>query len=339
MKAIYKRIYAAFVCIFILALSITNLAVSAAPAEQNSGSITVILDEADADFPAVEYSLFKIATLSETNEVSLYGEFSNLNISFDNINAETLRILSTTLKGYAAANNIKPDKTVFSDTQGHVLFDGLDDALYLIVGKTVHYGDSYIIPTPNIVVLPKTDSKTGETTNNIVLHEKSTVEKDNETKDIKVLKVWKNTDTAQRPSHITVELYNGNKLYDTAVLNKDNNWQTEWKNLSGSDWHVIEKDIPDGYVVTIDQQSTRFVITNTKKDSEDETTTVIPEESTTNQGETTTTPEETTTKPEPPPRIPQTGQMWWPVLVCACLGIVFIIFGIVNRKYEEDAKI
>jgi hypothetical protein len=341
MKAIYKRISAAFICILILVLSATNIASSAAPAaEQGSGSITVIIDNVAADFPSVEYSLYRIATVSDKNVISLCGEFSNLKISFENINSENLRILSTTLKGYAAANDIKPDKTAFSDEQGHVLFDGLDNALYLIVGKTVHYGDSYITPTPAIVVLPETDAKTGEEINNIVLHEKSTVEKDNKTKDIQVLKVWKNATATQRPPQITVELYNGNRLYDTAVLNKDNNWQAEWKNLSGSDWHVIEKDIPDGFVVTIDQQSTRFVITNTKTGKhEDEITTVIPEESATNKSETTTTPEETTTVPENPPRLPQTGQLWWPVLVCTCLGIMFIIFGIVNRKYEEDAKI
>ena len=42
------------------------------------------------------------------------------------------------------------------------------------------------------------------------------------------------------------------------------------------------------------------------------------------------------TEPKPPvPSLPQTGQLWWPVPVLFCAGLVLILFGLIRRREEE----
>jgi hypothetical protein len=343
MKVNQKRLYAAFVCIIVLFTFIFNSVFSMAAIAPiaGNGSIRVELDRDEADLPSIEYKLYKVARISSKGELILVGNFSDADISLSKTDAESMRILSTTLKGYITARNIRPDRVAYTNENGEAVFNGLDDAVYLIVGSSVRYGDGYIVPTPVIVFLPKTDTATGEKNNNVVVYEKSTFEKDNELKKIKVLKIWKNVDNATKPDRITVELYKDNVLFDTAVLSKDNNWQTEWSGLKGSDWIVVEKDVPAGYSVKIDQQQSRFVITNTYESGQ-ESTTGKTEPSTENDQHTTSgggTSEPTTDGRHEKPPIPNTGQSWWPVVLCSSLGMVLILLGFVNRRYEEETEL
>ena len=41
--------------------------------------------------------------------------------------------------------------------------------------------------------------------------------------------------------------------------------------------------------------------------------------------------------PPPPPDVPQTGQLWWPVMVCGAVGVLFICAGLI-RKNKVDKK-
>ena len=50
------------------------------------------------------------------------------------------------------------------------------------------------------------------------------------------------------------------------------------------------------------------------------------------------TPTPTPTPPNPPPRIPNTGQMNWPVPVLAISGLVFVMLGFCIRYSERKAK-
>lgn len=36
--------------------------------------------------------------------------------------------------------------------------------------------------------------------------------------------------------------------------------------------------------------------------------------------------------PRKPPHLPQTGQLWWPVMILGAAGVLFVVFGIVRKK-------
>ncbi len=50
-------------------------------------------------------------------------------------------------------------------------------------------------------------------------------------------------------------------------------------------------------------------------------------------------PTEPPTQPEEPPDLPYTGQLWWPVPVLACGGMLLLIVGVaLNRRKHRDAR-
>jgi tetratricopeptide (TPR) repeat protein len=123
----------------------------------------------------------------------------------------------------------------------------------------------------------------------------------------KVLKSWKNDSAAKRPKSITVYLLRDGEVFDTVILNSANNWRYTWDKLDSSyKWTVAEK-VPDNYTVTITKEGVTYLITNTGKD-------------------------EPPKKEEKPPKLPQTGQLWWPVPILAVLGLMFILIGCIRRR-------
>ena len=69
----------------------------------------------------------------------------------------------------------------------------------------------------------------------------------------------------------------------------------------------------------------------------DTTTTHPGDTTTTHPGYTTTTRPGDTTSPEPDkPKIPKTGQLWWPVYVLCGAGAMLFVFGLIGRRKPED---
>ena len=94
------------------------------------------------------------------------------------------------------------------------------------------------------------------------------------------------------------------KSYETVTLNQENNWKYTWEDLeAGHEWKAVEQTVPSGYTMTSTQEGKTFIITNTYK----KPGTTVP----TGGGS----------------KLPQTGQLWWPVLVLLLAGIICIIVG------------
>ncbi|MDO5018793.1 MAG: Cna B-type domain-containing protein, partial [Lagierella massiliensis] len=109
------------------------------------------------------------------------------------------------------------------------------------------------------------------------------------------------------------ELLENGKVKDTVKLNKENNWQHRWESLtSNATWSVIEKSIDKNiYYVKIREDKSGYVITNS----------YVP----------------TQEPPDnPPKKIPQTGQLWWPIFAFVGIGILSIAIGFVIDKKKGD---
>ena len=94
-----------------------------------------------------------------------------------------------------------------------------------------------------------------------------------------VTKIWKDENNIEgfRPNSITVELLdNNNKVVDSAILSESNNWTHTFTNLSlnadGKEikYTVREKEVPEGYTVSYDQDN--LTITNTREVTKTEKT-------------------------------------------------------------------
>lgn len=114
--------------------------------------------------------------------------------------------------------------------------------------------------------------------------------------DISVVKRWVGDRVAGRPASITVHLVLDGKDYgDPVKLNYANQWSYTWENLPPKNWYVREDATPR-YSTVIVRDGNTFVITNTWK------------------------------------RIPQTGQLWWPVTALTLAGLGLLCLGILRRR-------
>lgn len=118
--------------------------------------------------------------------------------------------------------------------------------------------------------------------------------------DISVIKRWVGDTVATRPASITVHLVLDGKDYgDPVKLNYANGWSYTWENLPPKNWYVREDAYPR-YSTIITKNGNTFTITNTYK------------------------------------RIPQTGQLWWPVTALTVAGLALLCMGVARRRKSDE---
>lgn len=122
--------------------------------------------------------------------------------------------------------------------------------------------------------------------------------------DITVKKVWSGDEAKDRPSYVTITLYNGNEVYDVVKLSDENNWTYHWEDESVyGNWQIVETNIPKGYTPSYAASDDVVTVTNTRK-------------------------------------LIQTGQMNWPVYVAGGIGIALVALGgamILSKKRRNNA--
>ena len=152
----------------------------------------------------------------------------------------------------------------------------------------------------------------------------------------KALKVWKDEGHENsRPDSVTVQLLCDGRIHDTAVLSSMNNWRHTWSDLdAGHVWNIVEKNIGEGYYVTIERSGSTFVITNAFEEEliEDDPPRNDPPEDEEIPGD------DTPSAPPPAgPQLPQTGQLWWPVPVLFAAGLLLIVLGLIRHRGDYEA--
>lgn len=117
---------------------------------------------------------------------------------------------------------------------------------------------------------------------------------------ISVIKRWVGDTAASRPAGITVHLVLDGKDYgDPVQLSAANGWTYTWENLPPKNWYIRE-DASPRYTAAVARAGNTFILTNTYK------------------------------------RIPQTGQLWWPVTALTAVGLVLLCAGIVRRRKGDE---
>ena len=86
--------------------------------------------------------------------------------------------------------------------------------------------------------------------------------------DVSVKKVWKDSDSANRPQSVQVQLYHNGEPYGEAVtLDEENDWEHTWTELIYPDgWTVKEVEVPKGYTSTVTNVGNEWTVTNEKND-------------------------------------------------------------------------
>lgn len=244
----------------------------------------------------VKFQIYYVGKLSDDgSQITYSDDFKDSEITWDLQNA------ATALSQYASLENITPlqEKT---SVNNKVVFDDLPLGVYLITGDTLRTDEEIIEQTPTLISMPQVENE--EPVWNFAIEPKA--ENRIKLQKLSVVKVWKNDTKKVRPSSITVTLYRDKEAVEKVLLTQDNNYSYSWKGLDPDVVYTVdETNVPKNYTKSITKQYEEIIITNTYK------------------------------KPphnDHPKRIPQTGQMWWPVMALACCGFLFIIIHFLRNE-------
>lgn len=319
MKRIRKwcRLLAAFLTAM-LCLSYLNMPVLAYARVdvQRECSLTVHFAEGSRNFSDGTFRIYKVAQLSEAASPTLCAPFDEYPISLEELDSAGWRALAQTLEGYVAADKIQPQQQAQTDEAGNVVFSGLQTGVYLVAGERYQSDEKNFALEPFLISLPNYDQADKQWNYDAVASAKyEAVE--NPTAESgtarSVQKIWKDQGAeSQRPDSVTVQLLQNGQVYETVTLSQENNWKFEWNNLpSDSCWLLVEKDVPEGYTVSVEQEGNVFVLTNTYRQTVADVQPVAP-------------------------ALPQTGVYWWPVPLLAGAGVVMFVIGWSEARKKND---
>ncbi len=287
-----------------------------------SGELSLSYQDNGTPLSGAEFSIYLLASVDEAGKLTVTEEFAGYHVDFGAGN--DTKTLASTLEGYVLRDHIKPTDRGTTDSNGTLSFptgeEKLTLGLYLVLGSRYQQNDTVYDPQPFLVTLPTFEGDTPyyhvTVTPKFEAYDTPS-EKDTVTR--KVLKIWKDEgNETNRPKKIVVQLLRDGELYDTVTLSTANSWRYTWSDLdAGYRWMVVE-ETPGGYTVEVTREGITFVVTNRWEEPD-------------------TPPPTDPTLPEDP-NLPQTGQLWWPVPLLICGGLLFIVAGLIRRRGNADEE-
>lgn len=289
-------------------------------------SLEIICSDGGEYLCNVPFSVYYLGSVNG-GEIVPDGKFSSYKVSFDVSDSEKMMNLGLTLSAYILRDNIEADYSDLTDEKGVADFEGevMGEGAYLIMAEKHLQNGNYYFFEPTVVVLPYGES---EKLTVIPKYEKVPEETESIKVSYRVLKAWVEDEEGFRPIEIHVQLLCDGEIYDTVVLNSENNWKYQWDNLSSHcHWTVTEKTVEGEYVVSLSREEKAYLLTNSGNIGEKDV------EETTKPDKSPDSPDEPATKPEE--ELPVTGALRWPVPYLAMAGVLLFIIGFVRYRKSE----
>lgn len=261
-------------------------------------SLTLYYQKDGVAFSDLTIGIYRVAEAFPDGSFELIDPFASYPIDIHGIiTQEQWQHVAQTLCSYIVADQISADYETKTDTDGRACFSDLETGLYFVREVVAENTSGTYVFNQFMVYVP-TPQPDGSYNYDVEAKPKCTIFVPQN--QYSVTKLWQDGgDQNIRPKEVTIDIYKDGVLYDTQVLNSNNNWTYTWY-VSGSDpgkWTVVEKDVPDGYKVKVQQNGSTFSVINTYQTTLD---------------------------------IPQTGDtfspMLWIMLMCLS-GIMLVILG------------
>ena len=281
---------------------------------ENECLLTVSYCHGETKFPDVRVKLYRIAEVSAELRYTWTQPFETSGLILNDIQtAGEWNVVRSTLEAHILAYHIDPEMTCVTNEDGQASFENLRTGMYLAIVSQAEQDDlhcrfdSALIPLPGLGQDGRWQYQVSANMKGEVL---PPIDPDEET-EFKVLKLWKGDDgRSDRPKSIEVEIFCDGSSYKTVLLSEENHWAYSWSvKDDGADWTVVERNIPQGYAVTVEERKTSFVLTNTR----------IP-----------TDPDD----PGDPPQTGDTSNILPYILSMLASGMMLIILGITGKKKQ-----
>ena len=274
-------------------MTASNVWAAESVSPQNPCTITLIYAHDGTAVSGVPVKLYRIADMTAGYRYALTSVFSASGLQLNGItSAGEWDVICSTLESYILSKGISADYTAFTDQNGVVSFQNLTQGLYLAQGGRTAQGgliytfESALISVPGrgddgglqyqVTAVPKSqvslppgpdDPPPGPDVPPAEPENPPTEPDDPPSvKEVKykILKLWKDdTEKDGRPDRIEVELFCDGEFCETVVLSEKNQWSYTWKAKEGSSWTAAERNIPEGYTVTVGKRENTIILTNT----------------------------------------------------------------------------
>lgn len=286
--------------------------------------LTVQFRDNGAGLPDAVFYLYRVAAIDREGDFAAVSPFDRYHVKLDQQSESAIAGVASTLEGYVRRDRLQPATSGKTGSDGRVAFPAqgkLQQGLYLVTGEPyTANGKTYSIQ-PALVSLPSQNQE--HWVYDVTVNAKHEAVPDQDTITRKVLKVWNVPDNhTGLPEEITVHLLRDNAIFQTVKLNAANLWRHTWAELDPAhQWTVVEEELKD-YSVVITREGITFRIENTYDPPQEPEPTPTP----------TPTPTPPPTQGDEEPKLPQTGQLWWPVAMLVCMGLLFIVLGLIRRR-------
>jgi hypothetical protein len=279
---------------------------------ENECSLTVSYCYGETAFSGIQVKLYRIAEVSADFKYTLTQSFGDSGLILDGIRtAGEWNVVRSTLEAHILAYNIAPEFTSVTNEDGQACFKNLRTGMYLAIVNQVEQDDLHYRFDSALIALPGL-GQDGRWQYQVSANAKGEVlppVDPDEKVELKVLKLWRGDEgRTDRPKSIEVEIFCDGISYKTVILSEENHWAYSWSAKDdGLSWAVVERNVPKGYTMTVEERQSTFVLTNTL----------------------------TPTDPDDPGQPPQTGDtsnIMLYVLLMIASGSMLIILGVTGKK-------
>ena len=237
--------------------------VSAAWNPEQSSSLTLQYVHDGQGQEGLGITSYRIAELLPDGTYALTGAFTEYPVNITGVTSQAeWREIASTLAAYAAADGIRPTCTGITDEMGTIVFEDILPGMYLtlsVKSDTVRF-ETFLTAVPR----PTEDGAYRYDVTAVPKYEPIPTEPSPEPVEYSVVKLWKDTGyTEYRPESITVDILKDGKFHESQELSSENNWSYRWTAPDdGSIWQIAEREVPEGYTVTVTENGTVFYLTN-----------------------------------------------------------------------------
>ncbi len=283
-------------------------------------SLTIVYDDYGTPVVGAAFDIYLLATMDRKGDLTVAEPFDQYPVKIEYTDDETWGLLASTLQGYILRDNLPATDGGVTDDTGELCLPSqgktLQRGVYLVIGHFHEQNHYTYESTPCIAILPHVDEITHKWVYDAELRPKFSKAESGAYAPRRVMKFWEDDGyDALRPVEITVDLLRNGEVYETVVLSKENGWKHIWDDLPlDSHWMVVEREM-ENYTVAVTREDVTFFMTNTWAGDEPPPPTEPPDPST-----------------------PDSGQLWWPVPVLSCGGMVLVILGLIRRRGSEDEE-
>ena len=245
--------------------------------DQNAkGTITLDFHYEGAPLAGVKVSAYRIAEVKrhfpalpayqQYLQALKWNDFQDKSgaIPAGSVDASKWAEFAGNLANHIQADQVAPEATATSDSNGKATFNNLSVGVYLLLTEpftsATSSGETYVF-NPSLVTVPSlVDGKLQYGVNAVAKLEKVLPKP----AQYQVVKHWQDGgNQTARPKAIKIQILRDEKLFQTIELNSANNWTYRWEDSEGHRWAVAEQLGNSPYTVSYEKLGPAFTVTNT----------------------------------------------------------------------------